>query len=145
MDTKSATIPVTLLEYLIEYASELRALWDWKVGSTERNDRDVAELEQMIEEAKRVVLQPSSDSTDDTERLAEIRGDALSETYGGELNFGHVSLRDVLDWIRIMSPVYAAKAGWAPLMECDVDSILRTFEEWAQGKHDADLSDNPAT
>ena len=56
MDTKSATIPVTLLEYLIEYASELRADWGWKDGTTESNCRELAELEQMIEEARKVVL-----------------------------------------------------------------------------------------
>lgn len=76
----------------------------------------------------------------DTERLSEIRAEALSETYGGELDFGHVSLPDVLDWIRIMSPVYAEKVGWPPLMDFDVNSILRTFEEWTQGKHDKELN-----
>lgn len=76
----------------------------------------------------------------DAERLDEIRAEALSETYAGELDLGHVSLPDVLDWIRIMSPVYAAKVGWPPLMDFDVNSILRTFEEWTQGKHDKELN-----
>lgn len=76
----------------------------------------------------------------DAERLAEIRAEAMSETYGGELDLGHVSLPDVLDWIRIMSPVYSAKVGWPPLMDFDVNSILRTFEEWTQGKHDKELN-----
>ena len=72
-------------------------------------------------------------------RLDEIRAEALGETYGGDLDFGHVAWPDLLDWIRIMSPVYVAKVGWCPLLEFDVDSVLRTFEEWTQGKHDAEL------
>lgn len=79
-------------------------------------------------------------SLSDDERLAEIRAEALSETYGGELDFGHVSLPDVLDWMRIMSPIYTAKVGWGSLDNLDVNSILRVFEEWTQGKHDAELN-----
>ena len=84
---------------------------------------------------------PNSDSAlRDDERLAEIRAEAITETHDGNLDFGHVSLQDVLDWIRIMSPVYSEKVWWAPLMDCDVNSILSTFEEWTQGKHDKELN-----
>ena len=76
----------------------------------------------------------------DRERLLQIRAEALDETYGGNLDFGHVGLPDVLDWMRIMSPIYTAKVGWSSLMDYDVNSILRIFEEWTQGKHDAELN-----
>jgi hypothetical protein len=77
--------------------------------------------------------------TDDA-RLAEIRAEALSETYGGNLDFGHVGLGDFLEWVRLMQPRYARIKGYEDLTNFDVNSILGLFEEWTQGKHDAELN-----
>jgi hypothetical protein len=73
-------------------------------------------------------------------RLAEIRAEAQRETYGGKLDFGHVSLGDFMEWVRLMQPRYARIEGYENLTDFDVNSILGLFEDWTQGKQDGELN-----
>lgn len=67
---------------------------------------------------------------DDAEFLACLHGDAKSEAYGGDLDFGEIGTADFVRWLTLAERAQGADEH--PISHLDIESAMRLFAEWVK-------------